>query len=369
MTQRCRARGGRKDADRRVGTYACTAERVRCSEAMSALNEKSIQEMVSGPQRCDWSQFHSLHHRGPGERSQRSVPPPPPPPPPRRMTAWNWDRWLHSDRISPNLVLIYTVHITDFYNMTRKASMGADSPGFHTSTGLTALLIIPDRSYHLRATHTHPNVTSLQHHLETFYKHTEMNSVWRSPPEHLSCDTHCWPISRHGRTPKRTCNISCVPGQSIPFFSSHHVLTGFHYILNPQLLVQTRSLLLGLWAAAAGPLWATAWLSCGNTSKCCLRQPRSPGQAPADKLWPSALMTYRLKRRGIHVSEQCHGPAAETVGGGEKHSPWLLPIPAGTGLAPGLCHMTLPSNRPQMKDVKCKNGEGGEKREGGGFTT
>lgn len=83
MTQRCRARGGRKDAGRRVGVYACTAERVRRSEAASALNEKSIQKMVSGPQQCDWSQFHSLHHRGPGERSHRSVPPPPP------------DAWLH----------------------------------------------------------------------------------------------------------------------------------------------------------------------------------------------------------------------------------------------------------------------------------
>lgn len=73
-------------------------------------------------------------------------------------------------------------------------------------------------------------------------------------------------------------------------------------------------------------------------------------------------MTYRLKRGGIHVSEQCHGPAAETVGGGEKGSPRPLPVPAGAGLAPGLCHMTLPHNRPQMKDVECKNCQGGQGR-------
>lgn len=34
-----------------------------------------------------------------------------------------------------------------------KASTGADSPGFRTSTGRAAVLIIPDRLYHLRATH------------------------------------------------------------------------------------------------------------------------------------------------------------------------------------------------------------------------
>lgn len=127
-------------------------------------------------------------------------------------------------------------------------------------------------------------------------------------------------------------------------------------------MVRTRSLVIGSWA-----LWATARQSCRNTSKCCLRQPRRPGRAPADKLRPSALMTYRLKRGGIHVSEQCHGPAAETGGGGEEGSPRPLPGPsrpgpAGTGSAPGLCHITLPHNRPQMKDVECKNCEGGQGR-------
>lgn len=55
-----------------------------------------------------------------------------------------------------------------------KASTGADSPGFRTSTGLAVVLIIPDSI--TSEQHTHPNVTSLQHHLETFYKHTGMNS-------------------------------------------------------------------------------------------------------------------------------------------------------------------------------------------------
>lgn len=192
-----------------------------------------------------------------------------------------------------------------------------------------------------------------------------MNSVWGSHPEHMIYDTHCWAISRPGRTPKLICNISCVSGQSIPFFflqPSRVDQVSLHF--ESADLVQTCSLLLGLWAAAAGPLWATAWLSCGNTSKCCLRQPRSPGRAPADKLWPTALMTYRLKRRGIHVSEQCHGPAAETVGGGEKHSPWLLPVPAGTGLAPGLCHMTLTPQ--QTANEGCEVQKWGRRSEGGG---
>lgn len=39
-------------------------------------------------------------------------------PPPSHLAMWNQDRWLHSDRIIPNLVLIYTVQIIHFYNMT-----------------------------------------------------------------------------------------------------------------------------------------------------------------------------------------------------------------------------------------------------------
>lgn len=83
----------------------------------------------------------------------RELPTQPPPPP--HFAAWNWDRWLHSDRIIPNLVLIYTVHIMDFYNMTRKTSSRTDGLilGFHVSTGLGVVLIIPDRFYHLKATH------------------------------------------------------------------------------------------------------------------------------------------------------------------------------------------------------------------------
>lgn len=116
------------------------------------------------------------------------------------------------------------------------------------------------------------------------------------------------------------------------------------------------------WATTAMPFWATGRPSCGNTSKCCLRSPCSAGWAPADRLRPSALMTYRLERRGIHVSGQCHGPTAKTVGEGEKESQRLLSILSDRGLAPGLCHITLPPNRPQMKDVKSERGEEGQRR-------
>lgn len=70
-------------------------------------------------------------------------------------------------------------------------------------------------------------------------------------------------------------------------------------------------------------------------------------------------MTYRLELCGIHVSGQCHGPTAKTVGEGEKESRRLLPVLSDRGLAPGLCHITLPPNRPQMKDVKSKRREEG----------
>ncbi len=116
------------------------------------------------------------------------------------------------------------------------------------------------------------------------------------------------------------------------------------------------------WATTAAPLWATGRLGCRNTAKCCLRSPCSTGWAPADRLRPSALMTYRLERCGIHVSGQCHGPTAKTVGEGEKESRRLLPVLPDRGLAPGLCHITLPPNRPQMKDVKSKRGEEGRWR-------
>lgn len=116
------------------------------------------------------------------------------------------------------------------------------------------------------------------------------------------------------------------------------------------------------WATTALPLWATGRPGCGNTSKCCLRSPCSTGWAPADRLRPSALMTYRLERCGIHVSGQCHGPTAKTVGEGEKESRRLLPVLSDRGLAPGLCHIALPPNRPQMKDVKSKRGEEGRRR-------
>lgn len=78
-----------------------------------------------------------------------------PPPCSHCLAAWKWDRWLHSDRIIPNLVLIYTVHIIHFYNMTRKTSSRRDGliQGFHASTGLGVVLIIPDRLYHLKAKH------------------------------------------------------------------------------------------------------------------------------------------------------------------------------------------------------------------------
>lgn len=110
------------------------------------------------------------------------------------------------------------------------------------------------------------------------------------------------------------------------------------------------------------PLWAADRLGRRNTSKRCLRSPCSTGWAPADRLWPTALMTYRLERCGIHVSGQCHGPTAKTVGEGEKESRRLLPVLPDRGSAPGLCHITLPPNRPQMKDVKSKRGEEGRWR-------
>lgn len=78
------------------------------------------------------------------------------------------------------------------------------------------------------------------------------------------------------------------------------------------------------WAIAAVPLWATGRPDCGGTSKCCLRSACSTGWAPADRLWPSALMTYRLELCGIHVSGQCHGPTAKTVGEGGKAAGFSL---------------------------------------------
>lgn len=114
-----------------------------------ASNEKRVLKMVSGSQRCDWSQFDS--HRLGWEGAPNRVPPLPS----FCLAAWNWDRWLHSDRIIPNLVLIYTVHIIHFYNMTRKTSSKRDGLilGFRVSTGCVVVLIIPDRLYHLKATH------------------------------------------------------------------------------------------------------------------------------------------------------------------------------------------------------------------------
>ena len=115
-----------------------------------ASNEKRVLKMVSGCERCDWSQFDS--HRLGLERPPKAAKPPPFLS--FCLAAWNRDIWLHSDRINPNLVLIYTVHIIHFYNMTRKTSSKRDGliPGFHASTDWSIALIIPDRSYHLKAT-------------------------------------------------------------------------------------------------------------------------------------------------------------------------------------------------------------------------
>lgn len=94
------------------------------------------------------------------------------------------------------------------------------------------------------------------------------------------------------------------------------------------------------------PLWATVRLSCGNTSKRCLRSPCSAGRAPADRLRPSALMTYRLERCGIHVSGQCHGPTAKTVGGRERE-PAASPRPVRQRLGPWIVshHASPPTDR------------------------
>lgn len=121
-----------------------------------------------------------------------------------------------------------------------------------------------------------------------------------------------------------------------------------------------RSLLPHLWVTI--PRWATVQLSCRNTSKRCLRLPCSAGWAPADRLRPSALMTYRLGHCGIHVSGQCHGPTAKTVGEGEKESRWLLPVLSDRGLAPGLCHITPPLHPPtdrKWRMWRAKMGGGG----------
>lgn len=45
-------------------------------------------------------------------------------------------------------------------------------------------------------------------------------------------------------------------------------------------------------------------------------------------------MTYRLERCGIHVSGQCHGPTAKTVGEGKKREPTASPRPVRQRLGP-----------------------------------
>lgn len=108
------------------------------------------------------------------------------------------------------------------------------------------------------------------------------------------------------------------------------------------------------------PLWATVRPSCRNTSKCCLRSPRSAGWAPADRLQPSALMTYRLERSGIHVSGQCHGPTAKTVGEGKKESRRFLPRPVRQRLGPWIVshHASPPTDR-KWRMWRAKDGEEG----------
>lgn len=69
-------------------------------------------------------------------------------------------------------------------------------------------------------------------------------------------------------------------------------------------------------------------------------------------------MTYRLERRGVHVSGQCHGPAAKTVG--EKESWRLLTVLSDRGLAPGLCHITLPPQQTTNEGCEEQTWGGGE---------
>lgn len=93
----------------------------------------------------------------------------------------------------------------------------------------------------------------------------------------------------------------------------------------------------------------------GTTLKRCPSSPRSAGRAPADRLGPSALMTNRLERHGVHVSGQCHGPTAKTVGERERASGFSC-RPVRWRLGPWIVshHAPLPPNRPQMNDVKSK---------------
>lgn len=88
-----------------------------------AWNEKRVLKMVSGSQRCDWSQFDS--HRLGWERASNAAAPP------VSARLWNWDRWLHSDRIIPNLVLIYTYTHNTFlqYDKENKQRKRRTDPG------------------------------------------------------------------------------------------------------------------------------------------------------------------------------------------------------------------------------------------------
>lgn len=107
------------------------------------------------------------------------------------------------------------------------------------------------------------------------------------------------------------------------------------------------------------PPWTTVRVSCGSTSKCCLRSPCSAGWAPADSRWPSALMTYRLERCGIHVSRQCHGPTAKTVGEGRERADSFSPSSQTEDWPLDFVTSRFPPTDHKWRMWRAKNGEEG----------
>lgn len=157
LKSRRNARGWHKDTTNfRGSVYVCVS--VGMTEWGGVLRRLTAWRETSGLQWIQrvlqtaewlpalWLESIRQSSTWPGESSHRHHPPP------SHLAMWNQDRWLHSDRIIPNLVLIYTVHIIHFYNMTSKTSDHRD--GLFPGTGLGFVLIFPDSIYHLKAMHT-----------------------------------------------------------------------------------------------------------------------------------------------------------------------------------------------------------------------
>lgn len=131
LTSRYSARGRHEDTTHfrgKVCVFGWMTERGGGLRGFTAWRETSGLKWKEGPENGKWLRalwLESIRQSSSwlGKRSQRGNPPPFPS---FCLAAWNWDIWLHSDRINPNLVLIYTVHIIRFYNMTRKTSSKRD---------------------------------------------------------------------------------------------------------------------------------------------------------------------------------------------------------------------------------------------------